>query len=105
MLTLDRMPWRMPRMLNETGNNRFQVAMSLDYLLNYVSTLANASTLPLPEGILPATLILDESEQISSDLRGVFVAEWQKKDQRKYIRERRVRDLAHELKASAPLDE
>ena len=104
-LTLDRMPWRMPRLLGEGGNNVYHVAMSLDYLLNYVSTLANTSAATLPEEILPATAILDESEQMSSDLREVFVAEWQKKDEKKYIRERRVRDLAHELKSSTPLDD
>jgi hypothetical protein len=105
MLTLDRMPWRMPHLLGEVKNSLYHVAMSLEYLLNYVSTLANASVVPLPEEILPATAILDESEQVSSDLREVFVAEWQQKDEKKYIRERRVRDLAHELKSSAPLYE
>ena len=105
MLTLDHMPWRMPHLLGEGKNSRYHVAMSLEYLLNYVSTLANARAVPLPEAILPATAILDESEQVSSDLRDVFVAEWQKKDEKKYIRERRVRDLAHELKSSAALDE
>jgi hypothetical protein len=70
-----------------------------------VATLANGATTKLPEQILPATAILDEAERIPSELRGVFVAEWQKKEEKKYVRERRVRDLAHELKASAPLNE
>src|SRR5262249_41305498 len=60
MLTLDRMPWRMPRLLGEVRNSVYHVAMSLDYLLNYVATLANASAVPLPEELLPATAILDE---------------------------------------------
>lgn len=105
MLTLDRMPWRMPRLLGEANNSLYHVAMSLDYLLNYVSTLANASAVPLPDEVLPATAILDESEQMSSELRDVFVDEWQKKHEKKYVRERRVRDLAHKLKSFAPLDE
>jgi len=101
LLTMDRMAWRMPHLLDET-DHLYSVAMSLDYLVNYVATLAHTVSAAIPDDALPATSILDESAQIPSELRSIFVEAWQKGGQRPYLRERCVRDLVHDLKASSP---
>ena len=75
----------------------YEVAMSLDYLMNSVATLANIGTTVIPDDLLPATTILDETEMVSTELRAVYQAEWKMED-KKYLRERRLRDLTHELK-------
>ena len=49
--------------------------------------------------LLPATTLLDETETVPSELRAVYQTEWNPKT-RKYLRERRLRELAHELKAA-----
>ena len=48
--------------------------------------------------LLPATTILDESEMVPSEICKVYHAEWKPGD-KKYQRERRLRELTHELKA------
>ena len=41
-LTTDQVYWRIPRLIEKGTENLYQVSMSLDYLLNYVSTVSKA---------------------------------------------------------------
>lgn len=98
-LTLDQMPWRIAKVLAPNQDAVYEVAMSLGYLMNCVATLANVRAAAIPNDLLPATAILDETEMVPSDLRAVYQAEWKSGD-KKYQRERKLRELAHRLKAS-----
>jgi hypothetical protein len=101
-LTLDRMPWRIARAMSPDHEAVYEVAMSLSYLMNCVATLANAGVAKIPENLIPATTILDETEMVPSELRTIYQSEWKPWD-KKYKRERRIRELNHKLKASMPL--
>jgi hypothetical protein len=72
------------------------------YLINYVATAAQAGILELPDDILPATAIIDETESGATDLREIVVEKWRQPGEKKYMRARRLRDLVHELKAGRP---
>ena len=76
--------------------------MSLSYLMNCVATLATAGLANIPEEIMPASSILDETELVPSELRLIF-QDWKPSD-KKYLRERRIRELTHQLKGSEPME-
>ena len=97
-LTLDRMPWRIAKVLAPDRDAVYEVAMSLNYLMNCVATLANVGVAAIPPELLPATTILDETEMVPSELRAVYRAEWKPGD-KKSQRERRLRELTHQVKA------
>jgi hypothetical protein len=96
-LTLDRMAWRIARVLAPERNALYEVAMGLPYLMNCVATLANIGIAAIPDDLVPATSILDETEAVPKELREIYQAEWRPAD-KKYLRERRLRELAHQLK-------
>ena len=91
------LPWRVAKVLAPDRDAIYEVAMSLSYLMNCVATLANVGVAAIPNELLPATTILDETEMVSNELREVYERQWKPGD-RKYQRERRLRELAHQLK-------
>jgi len=98
LLTLDRMYWKMPRLLGTSDDHGYHVAMSIDYLVNFVATLANIN---LPGGrdtVLPSNFILQESESIPTQLRAIVAEEWDSTNRKRYLKNRRIRDLVHEAK-------
>jgi hypothetical protein len=101
-LTLDRMPLRIAKVLSPNREPVYEVAISFSYLMNCVATLANVGVAHIPEELIPATTILDETEMVPSELRSVYQAEW-KPGEKRFLRERRLRDLTHQIKAGAPL--
>ncbi|MGK9046678.1 hypothetical protein KXR63_04820 [Stutzerimonas chloritidismutans] len=98
-LTLDKMPWRIAKVMSPDKDAVYEVAMSLSYLVNCVATLANAGLANIPEDLIPATTILEESEMVPHDLRAIYAESWDPSE-KQYIRERRLRDQVHQLKAS-----
>ena len=96
-LTFDRMPARIARVLSPNWNAIYDITMDLGYLINCVATLANVGELDISNELLPATTILDENEMVPSEIRAHYQAEWRPKD-KKYQRERRLRDAIHQLK-------
>lgn len=102
LLTFDNMFWRVPKLLEHASDHVYQIGMSMDYLINYVATAAQAGILELPDEVLPATAIIDETESGATELREIVVERWNQPGERKYMRERRLRDLVHELKSSRP---
>jgi hypothetical protein len=92
------MPWRIAKVLAPERDAIYEIAMSLSYLMNCVATLANVGAAVIPNELLPATTILDETEMVPSELREIYY-KGLNPDDKKYQRERRLRDLAHELKA------
>jgi hypothetical protein len=99
LATFDSMTWKMPRLLGKAGDHLYQVAMSIDYILNYVATATQAGLLELPEDVLPATAMLSETEPVVAELRNVVVERWDVPGEKKYMRHRRLRELVHGLKA------
>ena len=97
-LTFDRMPARIARVLSPDRNAVYDITMNLSYLINCVATLANVGELTISNEILPATTILDEIEMVPSEIREIYRAE-SKPGDKKYQRERRLRELTHQLKA------
>ena len=102
LLTFDTMYWRISGLMNEAGNHLLQVGMSMDYLINYVRTAAQAGMIDFPEGVLPAIVLLDEAEPTGTDCRDLVAERWLQPGERRYMRERRLRDLVHEIKAMKP---
>ncbi len=96
-LTFDGMPARIARVLSPDWNAIYDITMDLGYLINCVATLANVGELDTSNELLPATTILDENEMVPSEIRAHYQAEWHPKD-KKYQRERRLRDAIHQLK-------
>ena len=99
LFTFDRMSWRVARHFVKKHDSVYQVSMSLSYLMNSVATLVNVGGGNLPDELLPATTILDETEYMPAELRAIF-REQPHPDEKRYQRERRIRDLIHTLKAS-----
>ena len=97
-LTFDRMPARIAKMLSLDWNAVYDITMDLSYLINCVATLVNVGELNVSNELLPATTILDESEMVPSEIRKLYRAEWKPGD-KKYQRERRLRELTHQLKS------
>ena len=96
-LTFDRMPARIARVLSPDWNAIYDITMDLGYLINCVATLANVGELDISNELLPATTILDENEMVPSEIRALYHAEWKPGD-KKYQRERRLREAIHQLK-------
>ena len=96
-LTFDRMPARIAKVLSPDWNAVYDITMDLSYLINCVATLVNVGELDISNELLPATTILDESEMVPSEIRKLYRAEWKPGD-KKYQRERRLRELTHQLK-------
>ena len=92
------MPARIARVLSPDRNAVYDITMNLSYLINCVATLANVGELTISNEILPATTILDEIEMVPSEIREIYRAE-SKPGDKKYQRERRLRELTHQLKA------
>lgn len=100
LLTLDRMYWRIPSIIGQKYNYLFNVAMSMDYLANYVATLANMDAVEQKDIILPASLISYESEIIPFELIDTVTVEWETKDIPRYQKRRNIRKLVQEAKTS-----
>lgn len=103
LLTFDRMPWRIAKEIVTERGGMYAVAMSLDYLMNVVATVAYSGATVLPEEALPATLILGELDLIPSELRRIFQGNWDPKE-KKYIRNRKMREIVHKLKVAESID-
>ena len=73
--------------------------MSFSYLMNCVATLAIAGRASLPDELIPATTILEESEWVPGEIRAVYEREVKLSD-KPFLQVRRVRDLTHQLKSS-----
>ena len=102
LLTADRVPWRIPRKIDETRNPQFGVAMSLSYLVNCVSTLAIASSNDISDEVLPAAMVLEQGDMIPMELRDTIRKLRQETSGPRYQIDRRIRDLVHELKSRKP---
>ena len=98
LLTLDRMYWKIPGLLNKDDDFSYQVAMSMDYLISFVATLANMDSMAGNQFALPATLIVDDTDFIPAELRDLVVDELGRSKDKKYIKRRRVRELVHKTK-------
>ncbi len=105
LLTLDSMPWRIPGLIGRTADDAWQVAMGTHYLINLVAVVAGIGSGATSDDALPATLFLDEREQVPSELREVVTREWNMEGKKTYQKERRIRELVHEAKASRASDE
>jgi hypothetical protein len=103
-LTFDRMPWRIAKVLFPQRDALYEVAMSYSYLMNSVAALMNVGAVNLPDEILPATTVLDETEMVPSELRAAYQAVYNP-EEKPFLRERKLRELAHQLKSSAPLSD
>jgi hypothetical protein len=103
-LTFDRMPWRIAKVLFPQRDALHEVAMSYSFLMNSVAALVNVGAVKLPDEILPATTVLDETEMVPSELRAAY-QEVYVPNEKPFLRERKLRDLAHQLKSYAPLND
>ena len=103
-LTFDRMPWRITKVLFPQRDALHEVAMSYSFLMNSVAVLVNVGAVKLPDEILPATTLLDETEMVPSELRAAYQQVYVT-NEKPFLKERKLRDLAHQLKSSAPLSE
>jgi hypothetical protein len=101
-LSLDQTPWRIAKMMSAKPDSRFEVAMSFSYLMNCVATLAIAGQANIPDELIPATSILEESEAVPGEIRAVYEKEVNLGDL-PFLRVRKVREMTHKLKASKPL--
>ena len=98
LLTLDRMYWKIPRLIRKSDDYRYHVAMSMDYLANFVATLSTMST-PDSDISLPASLISQVGGFIPTRLKDKVSAELEK-ETNKYLKRRKIRELVHEAKTS-----
>jgi hypothetical protein len=103
-LSLDRTPWRVARVLSPEGDSIYDVAMSLSYLMNCVATLAITGKTNLPEELIPATTILEESNLVSQEIRSIYEQEVDF-NEKPFLQARRLRALTHKLKSSQPMIE
>lgn len=103
-LSLDRTPWRVARVLSPECDPTYDVAMSLSYLMNCVATLAITGKAEIPEELIPATTILEESYFVPGEIRAAFESEVDF-NEKPFLQIRRVRDLTHKLKSSKPMTE
>lgn len=101
-LSLDQTPWRIARMLSSSRDSTFEVAMSFSYLMNCVATLAITGQANIPDELIPATTILEESEAVPGEIRAVYEKEVNLGDM-PFLRVRKLRDMTHKLKSSKPL--
>ena len=91
-LSLDRMPWRIARMMSQNRESKYEVAMSFSYLMNCVATLAITGHANIPEELIPATTILEEAEAVPGEIRAVYEREVKAGD-KPFLLVRKVRDL------------
>ena len=77
----------------------YQVAMSSDYIINYVATASQAGMLSVPEGVGLAIASLDETELAGAELREIVAEKWSEPSEKAYQRRRRLRDLVQDIKA------
>jgi hypothetical protein len=102
-LSLDRMPWRIAGILSPTRDSAYEVAMSFSYLMNYVATLAIIGNANIPDELIPATTLLEESEVVPGEIRAIYEREINLGD-KPFLQIRKVRDLTHLLKSSKPVE-
>jgi hypothetical protein len=100
LLTFDGMPWRIAYSLGHGNDHVYQIAMSMNYVMNYAATASQAGIIDLPDDILPAAAILDETESGLSELREVVIEKWNEPGEKAYMRQRRLRNLVHSVKTS-----
>jgi len=100
-LSLDRMPWRIARILSPQRESVYDVAMSFGYLMNCVATLAIAGKANIPEELIPATTILEESEVVPSAIRAIYEKEVNLGD-KPFLRGRKMREMTHQAKSAKP---
>ncbi len=99
-LTLDRMYWKIPSLLGKHDDFSYHVGMSLDFLVNFVATLANMDANIHDDFTLPGTLITDQNAFIPAELRDIAATEWQKPNMRRYMKRRKIRQLIHETRTT-----
>ncbi len=100
LLTLDRMSWKIPAMIGKAPEQLYNVAMGTHYLVNFVSTLAQMGTKPLPDGTMPAVLLIGDALAIPQELRDMVTKELVDHKQKRYLIDRKIRDLVHNMKSS-----
>jgi hypothetical protein len=105
LLTLDRMSWRMPKLLNKTNDSLYAVSMGIHYLINYVATLAQVGNIRVSEEALPAMFLLSEADMIPAAWRENIAKLFSDKSQKRYVIDRRIRELVHDLKNSTALSD
>jgi hypothetical protein len=98
MLTFDGMVWRIPGLIGHEHDQLFEVGMSMDYVINYVATAVSTGMLNIPEEALSATALIGETEGGISELREVVTEKWMQPGEKKYMQQRRLRDLVHQVK-------
>ncbi|GAA4441526.1 hypothetical protein GCM10023155_47390 [Bremerella cremea] len=98
LLTMDRMYWRIVRYIGKADDYVFHVAMSMDYLANCVATLASLTQNVTDPINLPATLLSNVGSYIPSDLREEVAEEFAKVGQKRYLTQRKIRELVQEAK-------
>ena len=86
------MPWRIAQILSPKRDATYEVAMSFSYLMNCVATLAIAGVANIPDELIPATTILDESELVPGEIRAIYEKEVKFGD-KPFLQVKRVRDL------------
>jgi hypothetical protein len=70
----------------------------MDYVINYVATAVSTGMLNIPEEALSATALIGETEGGISELREVVTEKWMQPGEKKYMQQRRLRDLVHQVK-------
>ncbi|MCA8990751.1 MAG: hypothetical protein KDA88_02170 [Planctomycetaceae bacterium] len=98
MLTFDGMVWKIPKLIGHRGDQLFEVGMTMDYVINYVATAVSTGMLNIPEEALSATALIGETEGGISELREVVTEKWLQPGEKKYMQQRRLRDLVHQVK-------
>jgi hypothetical protein len=103
-LTTDQVTWRIPKIMKKEQDHLYQVSMSLDYLLNYVSTITK-NIKPLSyESVSPFGCIFDATATLPSEMRDFVINSRKNSQGPKYLTERRIRDEVQRLKATKPTE-
>ncbi len=100
LLTMDRMYWRIVRSIGKENDFVYHVAMSMDYLANFIATLASLSQTVADPVHLPSTLVSQVGAYIPSQLRDEVAGEFAAIGRKRYVTQRRIRELVREAKSN-----
>ena len=101
-LSFDRMPWRIANLMSQKRDPQYEVAMSFSYLMNCVATLGFTGQANIPDELIPATTLLEETELVPETIRAVYEKEFNL-EEKPFLMVRKVRELTHQLKSSKPM--
>ena len=91
--------WKIPKLIGKADDYLYHVAMNMDYLANFLATLATMSANDI-EINLPVTLISQVADFIPPQLRDKVTSELESSGDQEYLKRRRIRELVHEAKTS-----